>query len=129
MEWMIMRQRALAGLRLGDRDAVALGAGRKRSCGVGIVHAAAGDDERLASRSDQACSICQFARIGRRAALAPDALREEALRIREGLGLRILAQCERDRATCGGISEDAHGPRQGREYLLGPGNAEAEAFA
>ncbi len=123
IERMVVRQRALPGLRFGDRDAVALNVSRKRSRRAGIVNAASGDDERLPSRGNQACGIFEFTPIRRRAPPAPDALGEEALRIRESLGLRVLAQRERDRAASGGIGKDAHGPRQGSKNLLGPSDA------
>jgi hypothetical protein len=45
---MIPRQRALAGLRLRNRDTVPLGEGSQRIARFAVEHAAARDDQRFA---------------------------------------------------------------------------------
>src|SRR5690606_25893411 len=79
IERMVPGQRRLAGLRLGDRDRVAFHEGLQRLAGTGVVHAAAGDDHRLAGRADELCGFLELCRVGPRAPPAPGPRLEEAL--------------------------------------------------
>ncbi len=123
VEQVIVTQRALAGLRLGHRNGVALREGRKRRGRVRIVHAAARDDQRPLRRRDQPRGFGELARIRPHAPRRPDALGEEALRIVVRLGLRVLAQRQRHRSARRRIGQHVHGARQRRDDLLRPRDA------
>ncbi len=88
---MVERQRTLAGLRLGDRNVVALGEGGKLRSRLGIVHAAAHDDQWPFRGRDQTRRFGKFACVGARAPRLPDTFGEQALGIVIGFRLRVLA--------------------------------------
>ena len=105
VERMIVRQRALAGLRLGDRNAVRLGEAPQRLGRLGVVHAAAGDDQRFLRAPDERRRVDELALVRPDPPQAPDALGEEALGIVERLRLHVLAQRQRHRPAFGRIGQ------------------------
>ncbi len=116
-------QRALAGLGLGDGDARLLGERAQRIGRVGVVDAAAGDDQRRASAADQRERAPERARVGQRPADVPGARLEQLDREVEGLGLHVLRQAQRDRAGLRRVGQHAHRLEQRRPELLGPVDA------
>ena len=77
----------------------------------------------LAAPLSNADRVRQFVDIRTNAALRPDLLGKEALRIIVGLGLRVLAQGQRHGAAFGRIGQHIHGALQRRHDLLGPRDA------
>jgi hypothetical protein len=90
VERMIEWQRTFAGLCLGDGNIVAVGEGGKLRSRLGIVHAAASDDQRPFRGRDQARRFGKFACVGARAPRLPDPFGEQALGIVIGFRLRVL---------------------------------------
>ena len=118
---------ALAGLGLGDRDAVTLGELGERAAGEAVVHAAAGDDERRRGLAQRLRRFGELRRVGRRAADGPAPLPKEFLGVVIGLGLDVLRQAQRHRAAFRGVGQDAHRLRQALQDLLRPRDAVPKA--
>ena len=112
-------QGALAGLGLGDRDAMLLGEALQRCSGITVQHAATGNDQRLAGVSQQGqCLLQLFVRW--RLGPQHDGLgSKEGQRIVKCHGLHILRQGERYRTTLGRIGQHLNRPWQGAQQLLG----------
>ena len=126
---VVVGQRALAGLRLGDRDAGGLGAARpaRRSRRRRSTPPPATISGRCAA-AEQVGGLRQRLGLGRGPAHAPDAALEELVRPVVGLGLHVLRERERDRAGLGRVGQHAHRRRAARrDELLGPLDAVEEA--
>ena len=123
IERMIVRQRALAGLRFRHRDAVRRAEGREIVFRFTVEDAAAGDDERTPGRLDKGDGLRQLRLVGPRPARLPDALGEEPVGIVESFGLHVLAERERHGAAFGRIRQHLHRALEGGHDLLGPGDA------
>ena len=119
VERIVVSQRALARLRLADRDAGALGEALQRIMRLAVVDAAAGDDQRLLAGADPLGRALDGGRISAVARDLPDALLEQEVGIIVGFGLRVLRQRQRDRARIRRRGQHAHGFRQRGDQLLG----------
>jgi hypothetical protein len=111
---VVVRQRRLAGDRLDDGDAVALGEGPDRPCSVGVVDTAARDQHRPLRAADQVGGPRHVTRIGAWAADVVLARLEEPDREVVGLRLHVLGQRE-ERRTAGARVE--HGRERLRQRL------------
>ena len=124
---MVPGQRALAGLGLDHRHLVCRGEIGERIGGIGVVHAAAGDDQRPLRPGQVADRVLQLGGIRAGAAQAVNPLAEEILGIVVGLGLHVLAQGD-DRGTAsGGIGQRGDRLGQRAQDLLRPGNPVPES--
>ena len=110
---MIPGERALARLRLADRNARGGGEGGERAFRAGVKHAAARDDQRRLGGAEQCFQLSQLVGIGRRRAEAPEAPFEEGGGVIERFGLHVLAEGEGHRAAIGRIEQGRHRFGQG----------------
>ena len=106
-----------------DRDAGQLGELGEFVVGVGVEHAATGDDQRAFGGADGLGGTADVLVVGVRAADPPFALGKELLGHVEGFGLDVLGQRNRDRAGLGRVGEDTEAVVERGEQLLGPGDA------
>ena len=118
VERMVPGQGALAGLRLGDRNAVACRELRKHFARLGVMNAAACDEDRLLRACDQLCGRCELASVRSRSRWQMNALIEECSRIVPSFRLHILRERERDGSAFGGIGEHAERLRQTAQQLF-----------
>ena len=123
---MVPGQDADAGLGVAHRDAGQLGELREFLVGVGVEHAAAGDDQRALGGADRLGGAADVLVVGVGAADPPFAFGQEFLGHVEGLGLDVLGQRDGDRAGLGRVGEDAQAVVERGEQLLGPGDAVEE---
>ena len=117
---MIVPKRALARLRLTDRDPGLLAERAQRVGRLGVDDAAAGDDERPLRAADQFDGPAERRFVGERPADRPHPLAEEAVRHVERLGLHVLRERERDRAGLCLVHEHAHRLQRRADDLLRP---------
>ncbi len=115
-------QGTLARLGLDDRDPEAAGEGGQVVGCLGVDRAAAGHDDRLRRRPDQAHRVGQVGGLGQRPADAPDPRLEEGQGKVERLGLDVLGQRDRDRAGIDRVGQDPERPDEGRDQLLRTGD-------
>jgi len=120
---VVVGQRALAGLRLPDRDAGRLHEAAQDVRGVAVVDAAAGDDQRLAAGADPPGGAPQQGGVRPVAGDVPDAPPEEGRRVVTGHRLHVLRQGQRHRTGIRRGGQDTHGLRQGGQELLRAGQA------
>ena len=111
---VVVGQRALAGLRLRDRDAGGPSEGAERVGRLGVDRAAAGDDQRAPRAAQQLGGLLEHRGLDRRAPHVPDTALEQLLRPVERLRLHVLRQREADRAGLRGVGQHAHGGEQRR---------------
>ena len=119
---MVPGQDADAGLGVADRDAGQLGELRQFLVGVGVQHAAAGDDQRALRGPDRLGGAADVLVVGVRAADPPFALGQEFLGHVEGFGLDVLGQRDGHGAGLGRIGQDAQAVVERREQLFRPGD-------
>jgi len=122
-ERVVVRQRALAGLGLGDRDPAAIDERAQRVGRAAVDDPAARDDERPARGVDELDRPTERGGVRRAPLDVPHALREELVRDVECLGLHVLRQRQRDRSGLGLVGENAHRVQRGGDDLLGPRDA------
>ena len=111
---MLPRDRALAGLRLAERDAVLLSELLEDSLCLGVLDAAAEDHQRALCLRDGLDGLFDSA-LGRFDAVdVMDALLEEVIRIIPSLTFDILRQGDADSTRLGRVRQDAHCVDAGR---------------
>jgi hypothetical protein len=116
---IIPRERALARLRLRDRDAVPPGERAQRIGGFAVQHAATRHDQRLARFAQRGGRFLDLAR-DRRGRMKPhDARLEERGGVVPGHRLHVLRQRERDRAAERRVGQHAQRARQRAQQLRG----------
>ncbi len=115
---MVIGQGALAGLRLADRDSRVLDEAAQRVIRLAVMHAAAGDEQRLPAGADRRHRALEGADIRAVARDVPDAALEQRFGIGAGHRLHILGQAQRDRPGFRRRGEHAHGFGQRRDELL-----------
>ena len=108
VERMVPWNRALAGLRLAERDAVLLGKLAERLLRLRVLDAAAENHERALLACEELCRLFDGAVRRLRALDMMDALLEEIFGVIPSLPLDILRKRNADRSRLGGIREDAH---------------------
>ena len=123
MRGVVVRDRAFAGDRLGDRDAARLGELAKSLLGTGIAHAAAGDDQRPLCAFEERDRLGQPVAVGARARDRHDGRLEEGFGIVAGDLLRVLRQSDEGRAAIGRVEHRRHRLRQRADDLLGMDDA------
>ncbi len=121
-ELVVPGQDADAGLGVAHRDAGQLDEPGEFLVGVGVEHAAAGDDQRALRGADRVGGAADVLVVGVGAADPPFAFGEEFLGHVEGLGLDVLGQRDGDRAGLGRVRQDAQSVVERGEQLLGPGD-------
>ncbi len=105
---MVVRKRALAGLRLAFRNPRLLDEAAQCSGGPGVDDPAAGDDQGTLSRPDALDSLGDRRRVRDGPRNVPDAPREKLLGKVVGLGLHVLRKRERHGARLSLVDEDPH---------------------
>jgi hypothetical protein len=118
LQRMIPWQRTLAGLRLGDWNAMRFCEPAQRVARETVEHATAGDDQRplrLAQHRDGPRELdCHRRRRAEQDVGRPEEILREIVRH----GLHVLRQCERDRTGECGIGQHVNRPGQCRQQLL-----------
>ena len=104
-------------------DAVGFGKGGQFGHRAGVLHAAARHDHRALGGAQQGGGLVNLGHVGRLAADAVEATREEGLRIVIGPALQVLRQAEEGRAAIGGVKQGGKGCGQGLQDLGGVGDA------
>ena len=117
---VVERQRALAGLGFGDRDAGGLDELLQRLVGLGVGDAAAGDDHRLAGAANDLGDGVEHLGLGDRPDDPPHPLLEQVDGPVVGLGLHVLRQRDGRGTGLGRIGQHPHRAQQCGRQLLGP---------
>ena len=117
---MVIRQRALARLCLGNRNPTLLDECPQGVRRLGVDGAPAGDDQRALRTPNECNGFHDPTRIGLRPRDVPDAAREKLGGVLVGLRLHILRKGKRYRAGLGLAHEYAHRGECGRNDLLRP---------
>ena len=120
---MVPGQAAFAGLGFGHRNAVLFGEGPQGIPGLAVQHTAAGNDERALRAAQQGRGLCQFVAVCGWPAKADHGRPQKIFRAIKSVGLNILRQGQADRPTGGRVGHELHSAGQGRENLLGTGDA------
>ena len=123
---MVVGQRALAGLGLGDGDPGRLRERAERRRSLRVAHPAAGDDQRALGGADQVGRPPHERLVGERARDDPVPLGEELLRELPRFGLHVLRQRDAGGPDIGRVGEDAHRAKERRGKLLGSPDAVPE---
>jgi hypothetical protein len=123
MRRVIVRYRAFAGNRFRQRNATLFGEIRQRLLGAGIAHAAARDDERPRSRSEDSHRLGEPVPIWPRPGNRMHFRLEEGFRIVPRHLLHILRQRDESRSAIGGVEQNADCLRQRGDDLLGMDDA------
>ncbi len=120
---MVIAQAALASHRLSDRNACLVNETPQEIGGLGINHAATGDNQRPLAGTYPRCRLLQRIAIRAIARNMPHALVEKRLWICIRLGLHILWQRQGDSAGFSRAGQDAHNLGQRGQQLLRACNA------
>ena len=105
------------------RNAMRLGKTRKFRHRARVLHPTPGHDHRAFGGAQQGRSLSHFGTVGRLAADAVDAPREERLGVVIGPALQVLRQTHEGRAAIGGVKHRGKGCRQRLQDLRGVSDA------
>ena len=118
-----IRQRGVAGLGLGYRDVERLAELHHGLAGLGVTHAAAGDEHRLLGSLDQLDRLIDLIVVRNAARNVVDTLLEEVVRIFKALALYVLRHGDDRGAAVCGVGQHAHRVDQRAHQLLRTRNA------
>ena len=115
---MVIKDCALTGLSLSERNACLLGELPELLVGLRVAHSSATDEKRPLRALDDLCGLGNRILIGRASCKTVDPLLEEGDRIIIGLALNVLRDCDADSAGVRRVCEDPERAYHGAHQLL-----------